>query len=98
MATITFNIPDDKIQDIINAFASSINMYYDQVNNPDFDPSKPEDPTTNPKTIPNPVSKSKFTKQCIIDYIKRTVKEHKAQGFNTQIKQASDEVDAINIQ
>jgi len=69
MATITINIPVDKEDWVLNGLALRYN-YTDNVANPSFNNELPEDPITNPTTIPNPETKAQFVKARLIDHMK----------------------------
>ena len=77
MAQITINIPVDKEDWVLDGFAERFG-YLVNVSNPLFDEGLPEDPDTNPLTIPNPESKQAFAKRMIIDLIK----DYANQGHN----------------
>ena len=63
-ADFLITIPDDKVQGVVDAFASRYN-YQETITNPDYDP---EDPESEP-TIPN-ISKTAFAKNCIKAFIR----------------------------
>lgn len=78
MATETINIPDAIAVRILDAFAAAYQRP-DKIQNPTFDSTKPEDPTTNPREILNPVSKRQFFHQQLLRYIKDVVKGHETE-------------------
>ena len=55
------NIPQEKKQDIIDAFCSA-KHYEEEVPNPDYDPKNEE----SPKVITNPQSKASFAKEQLL--------------------------------
>jgi len=69
MATITINIPTNKVDWVLDGFAIRF-AYQETVNNPDFDSEIPVDPETNPQTIDNPETLPAFAKRMIIHMIK----------------------------
>lgn len=58
---------------VMQAFADAYG-YQATVPNPAFAPSKPEDPVTNPATIPNPQGQQAFFNKQISNYIRDVVK------------------------
>jgi hypothetical protein len=90
MATITINIPADKEDWVLDGFGIRFN-YETDVPNPDFNDELPEDPGTNPATIPNPENTQAFTKRMIIDAIKDFAKQgHDTASFNANGADAND--------
>ena len=94
MAQITFNIPDDKLDEVLNAMGAQYN-YQAIVDNPDFDPELPEDPDTNPSTITNPENLAQFVNRMTRQWIIENVKAHNAKQAAAAAKQAA--LDAVNI-
>lgn len=64
MASITFTIPDDQTDRVINTFAT-YHAYQDTVANPGHNPADPE----SEETIPNPMSKAQFLKAKIVKFV-----------------------------
>jgi len=79
MATITINIPTDKVTWVLDGMALRYG-YQTDIENPAFDHDLPEDPDTNPTTIPNPESKGAFAKRFVIMHIKSEA----TQGYISQ--------------
>ena len=68
--TFTFTIQDDTKADyIIEGFMHG-KSWTTGVTNPSFDPQLPEDPITNPSTIPNPQTQGMFIKAWLIEKIR----------------------------
>ncbi len=88
MAQITFNIPDDKIQGVRNAFADAY-RYQAIIANPDFDPELPVDPVTNPETIDNPETKHQFFKRQVRQYVREVVKSFQAKSAGDTARQSA---------
>jgi hypothetical protein len=59
--------------------------YQDNIPNPMFDDQIPEDPTTNPSTIPNPQSIEDFTKEMAIEGLL----DEAAQGYDNDNRLAT---------
>jgi transaldolase len=66
--TISFTIKNDtKAAKFLDYFCLRYG-YRDQVENPDFDSTIEEDPTTNPSMIDNPITKAEFLRTKTIDW------------------------------
>lgn len=91
MANISFTIPDAQLARIVNNISQHFN-YEAEVTNPAFDPGQPEDPTTNPATIPNPESKAQFVKRMVketmIAWVKAEEKRPVIQTANSDFEDA----------
>jgi hypothetical protein len=85
MAQIAITIPDNKMQAVLDAFAVRFG-YEAQIFNPAFDQDLPEDPQTNPLTIPNPENKAQFAKRMLITQIRKIYNQGKMREFDLQIK------------
>ena len=94
MAQFCINIPDDKLDEVLNAMGAQYN-YQAIVDNPDFDPELPEDPDTNPSTITNPGNLAQFVNRMTRQWIIENVKAHNAKQAAAAAKQAA--LDAVNI-
>ena len=68
MARLSFDIPDEHIPVLLDAFAAVYN-YQDQIEDPNEDVVR---------LIPNPESKQQFAKRRIINFIKNTYTKHKS--------------------
>ena len=92
--SITITIQDDAKAAILLKYACMRYGYKDTVNNPDFDAELPEDPQTNPSTIPNPETKKMFVKRWTI----RWWREVAIAGWQKEQQQLADaEFDETNI-
>lgn len=94
MAQFCINIPDDKLDEVLNAMGAQYN-YQAIVDNPDFDPELPEDPDTNPSTITNPENLAQFVNRMTRQWIIENVKANNAKQAAAAAKQAA--LDAVNI-
>ena len=66
--SVTITIQNDaKAIILLDAFCYRFG-YQEDVPNPAFDDQQPEDPQTNPLTIPNPQTKKSFLKEMTIDW------------------------------
>lgn len=93
MAQIIINIPEDKVDWVLDGFAKRY-KYLENIVNPEFDESIPEDPVTNPSTIPNPQNKAGFAKSWLIEMIKREA----AQGhINTHWDAEKTLAESVNL-
>ena len=77
MAQIIINIPTGDEIWVFDGIKKRYG-YQDNIPNPAFDDQIPEDPTTNPSTIPNPQSVEDFTKEKTIDLLL----DEAAQGYD----------------
>tara|TARA_A100001515_G_scaffold118061_1_gene100222 strand:+ start:412 stop:711 length:300 start_codon:yes stop_codon:yes gene_type:complete len=68
MAEFSITISDDDVGRVITAMCANYG-YTENVLNPDFDPSLPEDPDTNPQYIPNPETAYQFANRMTRDYL-----------------------------
>jgi hypothetical protein len=87
MADIEINLPVDKRTDI--AYSQG---YRDTVENPDFDDQLPEEPITNPKYIPNPISKQDWVRAQLIVFLKVRHREWK---LGTLVDSIEDELNQL---
>lgn len=85
MATITINIPNDKLGWVMDGFALRFG-YEPKIDNPNFDAVKAVDPIENPLKIDNPETLPQFSKRMLIHIIKSEA--------NTGHNQASMQVNA----
>jgi len=69
MAIITFNIPNDKVEWVLDGLAYRFN-YIEKIDNPDYNIALPIDASTNPVQIDNTLSKSEFAHSMIKTIIK----------------------------
>ena len=67
---VTLDIPDDRVQGIVDAFCY-FESYMDTILNPLYDPEVVEDPTDNPRTIPNPETRQQFALRMLREYVKK---------------------------
>ena len=83
--TITFTIPDDKINRIRDAFCTEFS-YQDTITNQDG------------TTSPNPQTKLQFTKAQIVDYIKQVTRNYEGRiAENTARTTINNDVNSISI-
>ena len=92
MAQFVINIPDNKINEIVDILTIRFG-YNEDIDNPDFDDQEPTDPVENPRTIPNPESKVQFSKRMVINFIKTQYREAK---INTYISTIVNDLDGIS--
>jgi hypothetical protein len=87
--TVTVNYPDNIQIELRDTLAVAWN-YTEQVPNPQFNSALPENPTTNPRLINNPQSKSSFIQNYLNDqlkiFIKNSYKEGKEKILNADIQ------------
>jgi hypothetical protein len=69
-------VPAGLWQEVQDAYAWSVS-YQDQVPNPGYDPSLPEDPVDNPRLIDNPVSKQELVRLILREGIKQRVRSYR---------------------
>jgi len=97
MATFTITIPDDKVQDVLDAFANQYN-YQEQVPNPDYDPDVP----ASEETVPNPISKASFAKGTVRAFVKNVYIAYKATEIDEQraeaIETANSDIDTVTVE
>lgn len=85
MAQITLTIPNNKIDDILNAFANNFNYQEFIIDQ-------------NGATIPNPVTKAEFAKSVLIDFIKDVYKSNKIRiDSQSVISTANNDSGNLNI-
>ena len=94
MAQFCVEIPDDKINEVLNAMGSQY-RYQTEITNPNFDPELPEDPDTNPQTITNPENIAQFVNRKTREWLIENVKAHNAKVAAAAARQAA--LDAVNI-
>ena len=68
MAVFSVNIDDADVGRVISAMCANYG-YEAEINNPDWNPSQPVDPETNPERIPNPETQSQFANRMTRDYL-----------------------------
>lgn len=89
MAQFTITVPDDKVQDLLNAFATQYN-YQTTVDD------------LSGGTVPNPESKAQFAKNKILKYIKEVYIAAQVQQVEevrlTTIDTATDAVSAYLVE
>lgn len=94
MPSVTFTYPDE-LQDLVHNAACSQYGYLEEVGNPEFNPQEIIS-ESNPKMMPNPVSKGEFTRQVVIDFISEVVKSYSMTVAKDQaIEGALSQWDAI---
>jgi hypothetical protein len=74
MPSVTFTYPDE-LQELVHSAACSQYGYLEEIENPEFITTETIS-ESNPKMIPNPVSKGEFTRQVVIDFISEVVKSY----------------------
>ena len=74
MPSVIFTYPDE-LQELVHNAACSQYGYLEEVENPEFNPAEAIS-ESNPKIIPNPVSKSEFTREVVIDFMSQVVKAY----------------------
>ncbi len=88
MTQITIEIPEDKIQAVIDAFASNYN-YPEQIKD------------ENGVMIPNPTTKAQFARNIIKSFIKEVYVANQVKSIDEQkkvaINTANQEIDVINV-
>ena len=97
MAVFSVEINDADVVRVLDAVSANYNRP-DQVQNPDFDDSLPEDPETNPSMvgngqdeyIDNPETKAQFANRKVREFLSDHVKAHEVQAA----KQAA--INALN--
>lgn len=72
MAQFSIAIADEDVNRVMDAVASNYG-WEENVTNPAFDPTQPEDPATNPETIPNPENKLVFTNRMVRQFLSQHV-------------------------
>ena len=94
MPSVTFTYPDE-LQELVHNAACSQYGYLEEINNPEFNPQEVIS-ESNPKMIPNPVSKGEFTRQVVIDFIAEVVKAYSVTVAKEQaVENALAQWDAI---
>jgi len=68
MAQFCITIADADVNRVIEAVCANYG-YQSTIPNPDFDPSVPEDPDTNPVTLSNPETSSQFANRMTRDFL-----------------------------
>jgi len=68
MAQFCITIADADVNRVITAVCANYG-YQASIQNPAFDPSQPEDPDTNPATIPNPETSFQFANRMTRDFL-----------------------------
>ena len=75
MAQFSIAIADEDVNRVMDAVGANYN-WEETIANPDFDPSQPVDPTTNPETIANPENKFVFTNRMVRKFLSDHVQAH----------------------
>ena len=75
MAVFSIEIADADVNRVMDAVTSNYN-WPEQVDNPNFDPTQPVDPNTNPKMIANPENKFVFTNRMVRGFLANHVVAH----------------------
>ena len=94
MAQFCIEIPDDKVNQVLNAVGSQY-RYEATVPNPDFDPLLPVDVETNPRTILNPENIAQFVNRKTGEWLIENVKAYNAKVASAAARQAA--MDAIDF-
>ena len=68
MAQFCITIADADVNRVITALCHNYG-YQSQVPNPNFDPTLPVDPNTNPESVPNPEGSFQFANRMTRDYL-----------------------------
>ena len=96
MAQFCINIPDDKLNEVLNAMGEQYG-YKAQIPNPDFNRGIPEDPVTNPSQIANPEILTVFVNRITREWITNNVKAYNAKVAAAAAKQAAIDATDLNI-
>lgn len=78
------NIPQNKLDKIYEGF--EVLGYEALIYNPAFDKDLPEDPQTNPITIPNPETIAQFAQRMTIQWFKKLYLRKKIRDLQETIK------------
>tara|TARA_Y100001938_G_C7999210_1_gene383749 strand:+ start:134 stop:433 length:300 start_codon:yes stop_codon:yes gene_type:complete len=78
MAQFSIAIADEDVERVMTAVALNYN-WQAEVDNPDFDASQPEDPTTNPALISNPEDKYVFVNRKVREFLADHVRAYEVQ-------------------
>ena len=96
MAQYAIEIPDEHLERVIFSVSSQYS-YQPTIDNPEFNGENPEDPETNPSTIPNPQSRGAFVNGVVRNFLIENVKAwESSQAAETARIEAIAAVD-INI-
>lgn len=68
MAQFCIDIADEDVERVITALCETYGRPA-MVDNPDYDPSEPEDPDSNPREIPNPETPNEFANRMVRAFI-----------------------------
>mgnify|MGYP001426612663 FL=1 len=68
MAVFSVNIDDADVGRVISAMCANYG-YEPQIDNPNWNPSLPVDPETNPQKVANPETQSQFANRMTRDYL-----------------------------
>ena len=68
MAQFCIDIADEDVERVITALCETYGRPA-MVDNPDYDPSEPEDPDSNPREIPNPETPNEFANRIVRKFI-----------------------------
>ena len=94
MAQFCVEIPDDKVDEVLNAIGSQY-QYQATLPNPDFDVLLPVDAETNPKTIINPENIAQFVNRKTREWLIENVKAYNAKVAVIAARQSA--IDAVNF-
>ena len=83
MAKLEINIPDDKVQEVINVLCKRF-KYEPEIFNENFDFDNVES-QSNLRMLPNPESKQQFVKRMVINFIRREYKNEKTKLYLSSI-------------
>ena len=97
-ATFTITIPDNKVEGVLDAFAS-YTSYQETVSNSDYDPEDEESEST----IANPISKADNAKNCVKAFIRHIYISNQVNLAvdsvkDTAVSEASDDVSGVSVE
>ena len=101
MAQFCVEIPDDKVEQVLNAVGAQY-RYQATVVNPDFDDQLPVDPDTNPETITNPendkyvIAKVKSNKVKFSNFYNSILTPRIAEELDLELKEPYVEITLIS--
>ena len=94
MPSVIFTYPDE-LQELVHNATCSQYGYLEEIDNPEFNTTEAIS-ESNPRMIPNPASKSEFTRQVVIDFISEVVKAYSVTVAKEQaVENALDQWDAL---
>ena len=88
MAQFCVEIPDDKVELVLNAVGAQY-RYQVTVPNPDFDDQLPVDPDTNPETVTNPENIAQFVNRKTREWLIENVKAYNAKVAAAAAREAA---------